>query len=58
MAATPFRVVLSGDSRSRMAHPHFRISISPLQRQPGVECQFLDRCDEIRADQAWRTPTP
>ena len=52
MAATPFRVVLSGDFKKPDGSPTFPdFDISPLQRQPGVECQFLDRSDEIRADQ-------
>ena len=34
-----------------MARPLSGFRLSPLQRQPGVECHFLDRSDEIRADQ-------
>lgn len=52
MSKPPFRVVLSGDFKKPDGSPTFPdFDISPLQRQPGVECLYLDRSDEIRADQ-------
>ena len=52
MAASPFRVVLSGDFKKPDGSPTFPdFDISPLQKQPGVECAYLDRSDEIRPDQ-------
>src|SRR5262245_27113250 len=52
MARSPFRVVLSGDFKKPDGSPTFPdFDISPLQKQPGVECAYLDRSDTIRADQ-------
>jgi D-3-phosphoglycerate dehydrogenase len=52
MARSPFRVVLSGDFKKPDGSPTFPdFDISPLQKQPGVEFAYLDRSDEIRADQ-------
>jgi len=52
MGGSPFRVVLSGDFKKPDGSPTFPdFDTSPLQGQPGVECLYLDRSDEIRADQ-------
>jgi hypothetical protein len=52
MGRSPFRVVLSGDFKKPDGSPTFPdFDISPLQRQPGMEGLYLDRSDEIRADQ-------
>ena len=52
MAKTPFRVVLSGDFRKTDGSPTFPdFDISPLLNQPGLDCQYLERGDEIRAAQ-------
>lgn len=52
MAKKPFRVVLSGDFRKADGSPTFPdFDISPLLNQPGLDCQYLERGDEIRAAQ-------
>ena len=52
MPASPFRVVLSGDFKKPDGSPTFPdFDVSPLQTQPGMEFAYLDRSDEIRADQ-------
>src|SRR5262245_16068648 len=52
MATSPFRVVLSGDFKKPDGSPTFPdFDVSPLQQQPGVEFAYLDRGDEIRAEQ-------
>lgn len=52
MGPSSFRVVLSGDFKKPDGSPTFPdFDIAPLRQQPGVECLYLDRNDEIRADQ-------
>ena len=52
MAKAPFRVVLSGDFKKPDGSPTFPdFDISPLLNQPGLDCQYLERGDEIRAAQ-------
>jgi D-3-phosphoglycerate dehydrogenase len=52
MAMSPFRVVLSGDFRKPDGAPTFPdFDLTPLRRQPGLELDYLERGDEIRADQ-------
>ncbi len=52
MAKKPFRVVLSGDFKKPDGSPTFPdFDISPLLNQPGLDCQYLERGDEIRAAQ-------
>jgi phosphoglycerate dehydrogenase-like enzyme len=52
MAKAPFRVVLSGDFKKPDGSPTFPdFDISPLLNQPGLDCKYLERGDEIRAEQ-------
>jgi len=52
MAKAPFKVVLSGDFKKADGSPTFPdFDISPLLDQPGLDCRFLERVDEIRAEQ-------
>ena len=48
----PFRVALSGDFRKADGSPTFPdFDVKPLQAAPGVEMQYLEPANPIRAPQ-------